>query len=45
MVFSRVVMTVYIPESYSGKESPKGLEEIVVSVHAGSEIVTVSVSE
>lgn len=44
-VFSRVVITVYIPESYSGKESPKGLEGIVVSVHIGSGIVTVSTSE
>ena len=44
-VFSRVVITVYIPENYSGKETPKGLEGIVVSVHIGSGIVTVSISE
>ena len=44
-VFSRVVITVYIPENYSGKETPKGLEGIVVSVHIGSGIETVSISE
>ena len=45
VVFSRVVVTVYIPKSYLGKELPKGLEGIVVSVHIGSGIVTVFISE